>query len=189
MQESVSNKSFDSVNRGLPQRQQEYLRLFLAAERDVLRYVLSIVPNANDAEEIVQQTAVVLWEKFGDYDPSRPFTPWACRFALNVARQWMARQQRWRRLIAGDLADVLLERRRQLQPVFDARLASLNHCLELLPQRHREIVRRYYFGNQDVQTVARELEKGVEAIYKSLQRIRKRLQECVERQQRLEVGP
>ena len=111
MQESVSNKSFDSVNRGLPQRQQEYLRLFLAAERDVLRYVLSIVPNANDAEEIVQQTAVVLWEKFGDYDPSRPFTPWACRFALNVARQWMARQQRWRRLIAGDLADVLLERR------------------------------------------------------------------------------
>ena len=189
MQDTPPSRSVGSAAGTVSQRQQEYLRLFLAAERDVLRYVLSIVPNANDAEEIVQQTAVVLWEKFGDYDPSRPFTPWACRFALNVARQWMARQQRWRRLIAGDLADVLLERRRQLQPVFDARLASLNHCLELLPQRHREIVRRYYFGNQDVQTVARELEKGVEAIYKSLQRIRKRLQECVERQQRLEVGP
>ena len=35
------------------------------------------------AHDIVQQTAIALWEKFDAYDPAQPFTPWACRFALN----------------------------------------------------------------------------------------------------------
>jgi paraquat-inducible protein B len=29
------------------------------------------------------ETAIALWEKFDAYDPAQPFTPWACRFALN----------------------------------------------------------------------------------------------------------
>jgi RNA polymerase sigma-70 factor, ECF subfamily len=45
--------------------------------------VAPLVPNVADAEDIVQQTAIALWEKFDAYDPAQPFTPWACRFALN----------------------------------------------------------------------------------------------------------
>jgi RNA polymerase sigma-70 factor (ECF subfamily) len=45
-----------------------------------------LVPNLPDAEDIVQQTAVALWEKFDEYDPKLPFTPWACRFALIATR-------------------------------------------------------------------------------------------------------
>ncbi len=57
------------------------------------------------------------------YDASRPFTPWACRFALNVSRQWMARQQRWKALLDGELAEELAHRREELRPIF--RLAAL----------------------------------------------------------------
>jgi DNA-directed RNA polymerase specialized sigma24 family protein len=69
-----------------------FMRLLLANEREIMRYVCALVPSPNDAEEIVQQTAILLWEKFDQYDQSRPFTPWACRFALNVSKQWMARR-------------------------------------------------------------------------------------------------
>jgi RNA polymerase sigma factor (sigma-70 family) len=92
-------------------RQADYLRLFLSSEREVFRYVATLVPTPAEAEEIVQQTAVLLWEKFDAYDPEKPFTPWACRFALNVARQWIARRQRWKALLDGDLASELLRRR------------------------------------------------------------------------------
>jgi RNA polymerase sigma-70 factor, ECF subfamily len=44
---------------------------------------VALVPNVADAEDIVQQAAIALWEKFDAYDPAQPFTPWACRFALN----------------------------------------------------------------------------------------------------------
>src|ERR1700690_239090 len=69
--------------------QQQFLSLFLRSEREIFRYVAAMVPNLTDAEDIVQQTALALWEKFDAYDPAQPFTPWACRFALNKARQWL----------------------------------------------------------------------------------------------------
>jgi RNA polymerase sigma-70 factor, ECF subfamily len=54
-----------------PASQQEFLTVFLANEREIFRYVAALVPTTADAQEIVQQTAVALWEKFGDYDRSR----------------------------------------------------------------------------------------------------------------------
>src|SRR6186713_3143202 len=96
--------------------QQQFLSLFLRSEREIFRYVAALVPNVTDAEDIVQQTAIALWEKFEAYDPAQPFTPWACRFALNKARQWIERRQRWQTLLAGGLADELAQRREELRP-------------------------------------------------------------------------
>ena len=81
--------------------QQRFLSLFLRSEREIFRYVAALIPNVADAEDIVQQTALALWEKFDAYDPNQPFTPWACRFALNKARQWIERRQRWQALLEG----------------------------------------------------------------------------------------
>ena len=79
--------------------QAQFLRLFLPSERELFRYVAALVPNVADAEEIVQQTAVELWKKFDQYDAQQPFTPWACRFALNIVKQWMASRQRWQAIL------------------------------------------------------------------------------------------
>ena len=167
--------------------QQEFLRLFLASERDVRRYVGSLVPNVGDVEEIVQQTAVVLWEKVSTYDPERPFTPWACRFALNVARQWMARQQRWKRLLSGELAETLAHRRRHLQSEFDSRLRHLDDCVKRLPQAQQSILSDFYFEQQAIDDVARRAQKSVDAVYKAIQRMRKVLRTCIEMKQQQEA--
>lgn len=120
--------------------QQQFLSLFLRSEREVFRYVSALVPNVADAEDIVQQTAIALWEKFVSYDATQPFTPWACRFALNKARQWMERRQRWQTLLQGGLAEELLERREALQPQFELRLGHLENCLAKLPNSQRKLV-------------------------------------------------
>ena len=91
--------------------QQRFLALFLRSEKEIYRYVAALVPNISDAEDIVQQTALALWQKFEAYDPAQPFTPWACRFALNKARQWIERHQRWRALLERGLAEELAQRR------------------------------------------------------------------------------
>lgn len=168
--------------------QQEFLRVFLASEREILRYVAALVPAIADAQEIVQQTAVVLWEKFDQYDASRPFTPWACRFALNVSRQWVGRQQRWKALLDGGLAEELAQRREELRPEFDARLAQLENCLQKLPAEQRSIVDGYYLRQLNIETVAQEAQRTVDAVYKALQRIRRQLRDCIERSLRQEAS-
>ena len=111
----------------------------------MFRCVAALVPSLADAEEIVQQAAVALWSKFDRYDPTRPFTPWACRFAVNVAHQWVARRQRWQALLDRGLAEELTRRREELRPQFETRLRHLDGCLEKLPPSSAQIVEAYYF--------------------------------------------
>jgi len=161
--------------------QQRFLSLFLRSEREVFRYVAALVPNIADAEDIVQQTALALWEKFDAYDPSQPFTPWACRFALNKARQWMERHQKWRALLDAGLAEELARRREELRPEMEARLKRLDGCLGRLPEDQRSLVEGYYYRRQEIADLAGESGRSITATYKALQRIRQALQNCIER--------
>lgn len=159
---------------------ERFFSLFLRSERELFRYVVALVPNVADAEDIVQQTALALWEKFDAYDPAKPFTPWACRFALNKARQWISRRQRWEALLAEGLAEELARRREELRPELDRRLAHLERCLGKLPEGQRALVEGYYYRRTGIEALAGESRRTVEATYKMLQRVRHALQRCVE---------
>ena len=160
--------------------QQRFLSLFLRSEREVFRYVAALVPNVADAEDIVQQTALVLWEKFDAYDPGQPFTPWACRFALNKTRQWIERKQRWQALLEGGLAEELAQRREELRPELDSRLRHLEGCLGKLPAAQFTLIEGYYFRRDDMEKLATNSGRTVAATYKMLQRVRLALQACIE---------
>lgn len=160
--------------------QQRFLSLFLRSEREIFRYVAVLVPNVADAEDIVQQTAVALWEKFEAYDPNQPFTPWACRFALNKAKQWIERRQRWQALLASGLAEELARRREELRPELERRLRHLEGCLGKLPENHLSLVEGYYYRREGIEKLAEDSGRTVAATYKTLQRIRQSLQVCIE---------
>jgi RNA polymerase sigma-70 factor (ECF subfamily) len=161
--------------------QQRFLSLFLRSEREIFRYVAAMVPCLAEVDDIVQQTAITLWEKFDSYDPELPFTPWACRFARNKTMQWIERRQRWKTLLDNGLAEDLEQRRNELRPEWEHCLRRLENCLADLPGGHRTLVEGYYFRRDKMDTLAREAGRSVEATYKMLQRIRQSLQACIER--------
>lgn len=165
---------------------EQFRRLFVQAERELLRYVMALVPNVNDARDVVQETAVALWEAIDKYDPARPFTPWACRFGLNQARLFLRSEGRRRRRVDAEVAELLQARRIEIAPQLDARRQYLGDCLENLPAEQRQLVRDYYFHGDAIELVAARLGRSTDAAYKSLQRIRQALQRCIERKQHRE---
>lgn len=169
----------DTPNQALTHEQ--FLRLFLEAERELLRYVMALVPNVSDARDVVQETAVALWNAIEKYDPARPFTPWACRFALNEARRFLRADSRRRRFLEEDVAAMLEERRVAAAASLDARREHLRDCLDRLPEEQHRLVRGYYFEELSIDSLAAACGRGTEAVYKSLQRIRQALQQCIER--------
>ena len=173
--------SFASNPPTQPLTQEQFMRLFLGAERELLRYVMALVPNVSDARDVVQETAVALWRAIGKYDPAKPFVPWACRFALNEARLHLRTESRRRRLLEEDVAAMLEERRVEIASPLDARREHLRECLGRLPEDQRRLVRGYYFDEVSVDALATSLGRGAEAVYKALQRIRQALQQCIER--------
>jgi len=160
------------------------MRLFLENENEVLRYVMALVPNLSDARDIVQETAVSLWQRFDDYDPDLPFAPWACRFALNKVRHHWRREKRKQKFFAEETMDFLAARRSDLAEVMDYRRDYLQDCLRNLPDKSRALLVGYYFREQTVEELSELTGRTVDAIYKALQRIRKGLCDCIE--QRME---
>lgn len=160
--------------------QQRFLRLFLSSEPDLRRYVAVLVPSLEDAEEVVQQTAAVLWEKFDQYDPALPFTPWACRFALNISKQWLARQRRWAAILREDIAMELIRRREVTESQIDSRLRHLENCVGKLSSAQRSLIDGYYSRRVGASRLAEESGRSVEAVYKALQRIRHVLEACIQ---------
>jgi RNA polymerase sigma-70 factor, ECF subfamily len=184
MSSSLSHSVGDTTS-----AQQRFLTLFLRSEREIFRYVATLVPNVVEAEEIVQQTALALWEKFDAYDSARPFTPWACRFALNKARQWIERRQRWQTLLAKGLAEELARRREELRPELERRFVQLEGCVAKLPEGDRAVLEGYYYRRSGIEALAEESGRTVEATYKMLQRIRRALKHCIENAEQLVESP
>lgn len=160
--------------------QQRFLRFFLASEPELRRYVAVLVPNLDDAQEVIQQTAAALWEEFDQYDPTLPFTPWACRFALNISKQWLARRRRWAAILQEDFAMQLIHRRDAIESRIDVRLRHLQSCVGKLTPEHQSLVEGYYSRRVSVERLAAESGRSVDAVYKTLQRIRHVIRACIE---------
>jgi RNA polymerase sigma-70 factor (ECF subfamily) len=170
-----------------PLTQEQFMRLFLSSERELLRYVMALVPNPSDAREVVQETAVALWQAIGKYDPEKPFVPWACRFALNEARLYLRTESRRRRLLEEDVAAMLDERRLEMAAPLDARREHLQDCLDSLQEVQRRLVRGYYFEEESIEALAASFGRGADAVYKTLQRTRQALHQCIERKLQAEA--
>jgi RNA polymerase sigma-70 factor (ECF subfamily) len=161
-------------------------RLFVEAQGEILRYILSLVPDIDDAHEILQETAVDLWRKFDRYDLAYPFAPWACRFAFRRVLKY--RGQRARRvkcLSIESLAQIAAERAEK-DGIPEERRRALEACLQQLSEADRLVVEHRYSRQMPVAQIATITGRDPPTLYKALERIRRRLFECVNR--RLELG-
>src|SRR5262245_5742011 len=58
-----------------------FLRLFLQNERRLYAYILTLLPHRADADDVLQEASLVMWDKFDDANPPADFTAWGCRIA------------------------------------------------------------------------------------------------------------
>jgi len=162
-------------------REIAFAEMFRNCYRQVFAYVHVLVRNYTDAEDVVQQTSLVLWRKFDEYEPGTSFVAWACsvaRFeALNFLKRRRRRQSHFSELFQLRLAATLAE----IPPdEVNARAAALADCVKKLPEGQRELLRRCFGGRQSVAEIAREIGRTTHSIYSSLRNIRGKLLACVD---------
>jgi RNA polymerase sigma-70 factor, ECF subfamily len=61
-----------------PSKPDEFVAIYTRHQRKLYRYVAALLTRSDDAEDVLQETARVLWQKFDEYQPEEPFLPWAC---------------------------------------------------------------------------------------------------------------
>lgn len=163
-------------------RSQEFTKYLQQCQAGLLRYIFALVRNSEDAQDVFQQTCIVLWDKFDEFDPARNFFAWACgvaRFkALKFLRQYRRRQVRFSDEFAQRMAEVQID---SGMHELETRRTALPGCIDKLPPSQRELLMLCYGENQRVADVAARLGRSVGGVHHSLQTIREKLMECIER--------
>ena len=68
-------------------------------ERPLFRFVYRMMPRAEDAQDICQETFLRVYDKAGRFDPSSRFSTWMYQIALNLCRDQMRKKKRWGALV------------------------------------------------------------------------------------------
>jgi RNA polymerase sigma-70 factor (ECF subfamily) len=163
-------------------QQKQLMLLMTQHQRRIFAYIFTLVPSRADAEDILQETSLVICEKFGQFKPGTDFAAWACQIAYWEVRR--ARQKFARSKVVFD--DAVLESVAQTAAEMIGEISdrheALAHCLQKLPARDRELVLTRYEPGCGVEEAARRSGRSIVAAYKALGRIRKLLHDCVSHQ-------
>ncbi len=158
---------------------EQFVRLLARHDREVYRYVLTLLPHSADAEDVLQETAAALWDKFAAYDPEKPFFPWACRFAFYEVLKHRRRVGRSRLRFSEELIQSLADERLVEDDLLRARRSALDVCLTKLNESDRELLSRRYGSTASVIELARRRGHSTKRLYNALDRIRRNLMKCI----------
>ncbi|QDT67086.1 sigma-70 family RNA polymerase sigma factor [Calycomorphotria hydatis] len=154
---------------------------FASSYWQVYAYVLTLVPQGNDADDVMQDVAVVLWEKFDEFEPGTSFGNWARAIAFRVARAFARKKTK---SLGYGLDEDVLRQLAQVQSgtseLLELRQAYLNECLDRLSADDRNFVFACESKHGSVAELARQQKKPQRKLYHRLDRIRQRLAACVQ---------
>jgi RNA polymerase sigma-70 factor (ECF subfamily) len=168
---------------GLSMRDKDrFVRLWAAHKRRVYCYVVSLVPNWADADEVFQETNIRLWRDFNRFDGETDFGTWAISVAYYQVLTWRKRQTRSRLIFDDETINAIADQHEHLLPVTEARFLALRECFQSLHQRHRELITKFYSPGSNIEDIGASLGKTASAVYKALQRVRGSLRTCIDRQ-------
>jgi RNA polymerase sigma-70 factor (ECF subfamily) len=160
----------------------EFELLFAECESDVKAFVYTLLPHWPDADDVVQRTRIVLWQKFGQFRTGTSFKAWALQVARFEVNNFRRTQRSDRHCFEDRLIDSLAEVRNSMTEELDRRRTVLATCMEKLRPSDRQIIRQCYGPNATTAKEAAErLQRPVNTLYKALNRIRRTLMDCVAR--------
>ena len=165
-----------------PTRHDEFVELLAQHRSQVFGYIYALLRNLNDAEDVYQDTALVLWSKFDEYAPGTYFVRWACTVARNCVATFLKQKHRSRRYFSVEFQEELASLQASIAPS-EVELAqeALVDCMKKLPDNDRRLVEACYGGGLSFREVAEQLGRSAQSVYDALSRIRRQLIECCDR--------
>lgn len=160
---------------------EEFVQLFSRNQRRIYLHILGQVGNPNDAEEILQETNVVIWSKFDRFELGTNFIAWTFQIANFEVLKFRDRRRSNRLVFSEDVIEAIAEDSEESQDDLDLRRAALTECLGKLRPSDRELIQTRYAPGNKGKDVAEVLGRPSNSVYQSIGRIRKTLFECINR--------
>lgn len=161
---------------------EEFVREFTRTQRRLYHYILSQVGNPIEAEEILQESNVVILNKHAQFVLGTNFFAWACRIASFEVMKHRDRRRRDKHLFSDEFVQTIAQAAEEHSDEHEQRRIALGICLGKLRPKDRELIEQRYAPGETGKNLAEEVGRPTNSVYQSLGRIRRTLLECIQRQ-------
>ncbi len=168
-------------NAGNTAADEELVLQIAQSQRRLFALILALVRRPADAEDVLQETNVVLWRKRETFQRGSHFPAWACEIARLQVLAWRTRQGRRSELFDERLLAEIAAAALEESAADNLRAHALAGCLKKLPEPRRELILQRYEPGASVNALAAGMGKSARAVSESLRRIRDTLRQCIER--------
>ena len=160
----------------------DFVELMTAFQGRLFGFIMTLTGDPDAANDILQETNVILWKQSAQFVAGSNFKAWAFRIAHFQFMAYRQRRLRERIFFGDDLLASLAVEYKDLDEQHESRSHALEQCLALIPPRSRDAIRMRYADGLPVAALAKELNRTSNAVSQLLFRARCWLIECVKRQ-------
>ncbi len=161
------------------ERHDDFMDLLAQHQSQLFGYIFALVQNLADAEDLYQQTSIVLWQKFDTFETDTDLVSWSCQTAQFQVLNFLRVKRRSRVCFSDDLVETFAVSQSDRSDISTARRSALRYCVAKLKAGDRHLIELCYGGAKTIKAAAKVLGRSADGVYKSLNRIRAGLMQCI----------
>ena len=189
MQDDTSPQPDMGANSDADARTERFVALMNQHQARLGSFVESLVPDYQAAQDVLQDTNLILWRKREDFHEGTNFWAWVCSIAFHEVQHFRRSQSRSKLIFGDELTEQLADVSERRLESHEDRCRLLRICFEKLPERQQATVKQRYSGTVSIGDIARRQNMTTNAISKLLQRARASLLDCMEQLMAQEESP
>lgn len=159
----------------------DFVQMLTRYQRRLFLHILAQVPYPVDADEILQETSIIAWDKFQQFRPGTNFLAWVSQIATFEIMKYRSRRRRERLQFSEEFLEAVAQESIAQEDTLEARRAALVHCIQKLRERDRQLIQQRYSPGESGKGLAETVGRPANSVYQSLGRIRRTLLECINR--------
>lgn len=162
-------------------KSEQFLSLFAKNQKRIYGFITVLVPQAVDADDLMQETMLVMWRRFDDFQHGTDFAAWGISIARRIVMKFYSERKNKALLFDDETMQTILQHAEKTNIHQTDYNAALQHCMDKLNPQDRKVIRLRYEHEMSTRMLALQLGRTLENTYKILARIHALLQRCVQK--------
>lgn len=161
------------------EKNEQFLSLFMRNQKRIYGFIASLVPYAVDTDDLMQETMMVMWHHFEEFQIGTDFAAWGMAIARRKIMKYRASRMGKSMLFSEEAVQNIMQFDENLGGKTNDYMAALQHCLNKLQTKDRQVIRLRYEEETSTRKLADAIGTTIDNVYKILSRVHLLLQRCV----------
>ncbi len=159
-----------------------FFKLYSGVSNRIYSYLIIMVHNKDNAEELAQETATILWSKFDEFQEGTNFGAWAISIARIKALEFLRKRQKSQMIFDDRFYELVSERTVKASQDIPNHTEALRKCMGKLPEKHITLLSMRFKKDISIKKISQLTGRPLGSLYHAFSKLIRGLQECIEKQ-------